>query len=62
MDEVGFDFDAVKAKWAERGYLIRGANGRYLLYKSINGTQAYYVQLSLESKTEMEEVDDVAPF
>lgn len=62
MDEVGFDFDAVKAKWAERDYLVRGANGRYLHYKSINGAQAYYVQISLESTTELEDFDGEVPF
>lgn len=61
MDEVGFDFDAVKAKWADRGYLIRGFGGRYLHYKSINGVQAYYIQLSLSSPGEFVDVDPDEP-
>lgn len=58
MDEQGFDFDAIKSKWAHKGYLVRGIGGRYLHYKSINGVQAYYVNITLNKVDEYVEADD----
>lgn len=56
MEDVGFDFDAVKSKWAERGYLERDYKNRYTSYKSMNGTSAYYVKIILQPKDEFVEI------
>lgn len=55
MDNVGFDFDAVKSKWAERGYLEKHPNGRFVHYRSVNGAQAYYVKLALKPTENIEQ-------
>ncbi len=58
MDEQGFDFDAVKAKWVDKGYLERDYKNRYTCYRSLNGTQAYYVKIVLNKEGEFEEIDE----
>lgn len=45
MEDAGFDFDAVKAKWHEKGYLERNNQGKYHYHKSIGGIKAMYVKL-----------------
>lgn len=45
MTDEGFDFDAVKAKWAERGYLAKSTQGRYLHARRFNGGWASFVRL-----------------
>lgn len=41
----GFDFEAVKKKWCERGYLIRNSQGRFYGAYTLNKVTAYYVRL-----------------
>lgn len=41
----GFEFDAVKKKWAEKQYLIKNSTGRYVHCTTVNGTKANYVNL-----------------
>ena len=45
MNKNGFDFDACKKKWSERGYLVL-TNGRYSSHESFRGVKAYYVKLN----------------
>lgn len=45
MDEAGFDFDAVKAKWAKKSYIDRNAQGKFHHCKSIGGVKAMYVKI-----------------
>jgi hypothetical protein len=52
MDEVGFDFDAVKAKWAERGYLQKNSQGKY--HHTRNG--AMHIKIKFSQANELEEV------
>lgn len=59
MEDAGFDFDAVKAKWAERGYLERNAQGRFVHYRSINSTQAMYVKIALNTIKDFGGFDEV---
>ena len=39
MNEEGYDFDAVKAKWADKGYLIIDKDGKYSVRTYIDGTR-----------------------
>lgn len=39
MNEEGYDFDAVKAKWADKGYLIKDKDGKYSVRTYIDGTR-----------------------
>lgn len=61
MSDEGFDFDAVKAKWAERGYLERSAQGRYYQNLQKNGVKAMYVKIALTKRGEFEDFDDEEP-
>lgn len=45
LSDEGFDFDAVKSKWADRGYLERSAQGKFHHHKSIGGVKAMYVKI-----------------
>jgi hypothetical protein len=44
MVKNGFDFDACKKKWAERGY-VETYYGRYITKRSYKGQSGYYVGL-----------------
>lgn len=61
MSDEGFDFDAVKSKWAERGYLERSAQGRYHQNLQKNGVKAMYVKIALTKRGEFEDFDDEEP-
>ena len=64
MTDEGFDFDAVKAKWAERGYIERSSQGRYFQSLSKHGAKAMYVKIALIKDGEFEDIDedDELPF
>lgn len=62
MDEAGFDFESVKTKWDEKGYIERNSQGRYAFYKSINGVKTSYVKLSQSRFEEDVEPDKELPF
>jgi putative DNA primase/helicase len=47
MEEQGFDFDAVKTKWAERGYIELNSQGRYIHQRTINNVRASFVKVAL---------------
>lgn len=58
MDAEGFDFDAVKVKWAENGYLEKNPRGKFMHFRSIFGAQAWYVKVVLNTRDEIVQVDD----
>ena len=41
----GFEFDAVKKKWSDKGYLIKNTAGRYSHYTAAYGVKANYIKL-----------------
>lgn len=43
LANMGYDFNAVKSKWAERGYLVKNSQGRYTGRYYVNGQHANYV-------------------
>ena len=45
LDEKGISFEAVKAKWDEKGYLIRNAQGRFAHTTSCYGAVGRYMKL-----------------
>ena len=48
LRNIGFHFDAVKKQWAEQGYLLKNAYGKYASRASIDGENAYYVCLKFD--------------
>lgn len=46
LKEGGFDFDAVKKKWADKGYLERTTQQRFIHKDSYGGVKAYSVRLA----------------
>ena len=59
MSDAGYDFDAVKKRWAADGRLEQGKRGM-AHYMSICGIKAYYIKLVMSDLTE-EKLDDL-PF
>lgn len=47
MSAVGFEFDAVKRKWAENEYLIKNSMGRYLHQTKCFGVKGTYTKIKL---------------
>lgn len=47
LDTKGISFEAVKAKWDEKGYLIKNAQGRYTHSTSCFGSAGRYMKLSV---------------
>lgn len=43
LTRLGFEFAAVKKKWANKGYLIRNSQGRYYGCYSVNNVKGNYV-------------------
>ena len=48
LQNIGFNFDAVKKKWAEKGYLLKNSNERYASNLMIDGEKGYYVCLKYD--------------
>ena len=48
LRNIGFSFDAVKKQWAEQGYLLKNAYGKYASRAVIGGENAYYVCLQFD--------------
>ena len=48
LRNIGFNFDAVKKKWAEQGYLIKDKNGRYANHTKVDSEKGYYVRLKYD--------------
>lgn len=63
----GFEFDAVKKKWADKGYLIKNPAGRYIHCTAVNGSKANYIKLCFvgnfaQIKDEEDPDEDDIPF
>ena len=48
LRNIGFHFDAVKKQWAEQGYLLKNASGRYANCTKVDGEKGYYVCLKYD--------------
>ncbi len=46
LAKQGFSFDAVKQKWADKSYLIKNTQGKFIHKDSINGVKFYSVRLN----------------
>lgn len=60
MQRMGFDFEACKKKWDEKGYIKRNKVGRLQHYTSISGHKAYCICVSMPA--EPEEIEIPAEF
>lgn len=47
LSDEGYDFEAVKTKWAEKGYLIKNSEGRYMHHTKCYGIKATYIKIRL---------------
>ncbi|MBQ9698425.1 MAG: hypothetical protein IJV46_07780 [Acidaminococcaceae bacterium] len=48
LQAIGFNFDAVKKQWAEKGYLLKSTSGRYANYTKVDNAKDYYVRLKYD--------------
>jgi hypothetical protein len=61
MSVEGFEFDAVKAKWVDRGYIECNSQGRYHHVRTVNGVRAQHIKIKLapeEGQDDSEAADD----
>lgn len=56
MSENGFEFNAVKKKWADKGYLIRNSQQKLLHATTCNGIKSMYIKFN-QNKTSLPETD-----
>ena len=47
MTSKGFEFDAVKSKWRDKGYLIPNSQGKLVHWTHCSGIKAIYIKLKL---------------
>ena len=45
LNEGGFDFNAVKSKWAQRGFLVPNSKGRYVHQTKCHNIKGNYIKL-----------------
>ena len=58
MGKAGFEFDAVKAAWCERGLLIKNSQGRFHHKTSVGGTMGIFIKISLDTEPDAEPISD----
>jgi hypothetical protein len=49
LQNIGFNYDAVKKQWAKQGYILKNAYGKYVSRISIDGENSYYVCLKYDA-------------
>ena len=47
LQDKGYDYGSIMPKFAERGYIMRTSQGKYVHHLSTYGIKAYYVKLKL---------------
>lgn len=52
LDKAGFDYSAIKKKWAEAGHLLKTVQGKYFMVISLNGYRANYIFLKILKEQE----------
>lgn len=50
MNDEGYDFDAVKSKWAEKGYVLKDKDGKFSVKTYVDGTRPRCVWILFEPK------------
>ena len=48
LQNIGFNFDAVKKKWAAKKYLLTTTQNKYADHASVEGEKGYYVRLKYD--------------
>lgn len=47
LDQNGFDYTAVNRKWAEKGYLVRNSQGKFIHSTKVYGIKSSYIKFNL---------------
>lgn len=58
LSQAGFSFDAVKAKWAELGRLVRNSQGKFVHQRKINNASASFIKLRISSVEERRQSEE----
>lgn len=48
LNKIGFDFNAIKKKWLEKGYLEPNSQGRYFHRTSLSGIKSNFVKIRIK--------------
>lgn len=65
LNDKGYDFEAVKREWENKGYIKRNANGFFRWYKTINKTKSGCIRIVMQDDFQQETMtdeDDDLPF
>lgn len=64
LNLVGFNFESVKKKWFEKGYIEKNSQGRYFHQRKINEVTTLYIKLILPSECTLtqQEIEEDNPF
>ena len=55
----GFNFDAIKKKWADSYYLVRNCQGRYFNQTSVGGIKAMFVDIVIDDEVIQRKKGDI---
>lgn len=65
LNDKGYDFEAVKREWENKGYIKRNANGYFRWYKTINKMKSGCIRIVMQDDFQQETMaddDDDLPF
>lgn len=62
MSAEGFEFDAVKSKWAEKGYIEKNTVGRYIHTKHLYGIRTKCIKINIANNDNENMETDGEPF
>ena len=52
LEKESFDYTAISKKWAEKGYLVKNSQGKFVHQTKVYGIKASYVKIVMESSTD----------
>lgn len=52
LERESFDYAAISKKWAEKGYLVKNSQGKFVHQTKVYGIKASYVKIVMESSTD----------
>lgn len=62
LDQNGYDYTAVSKKWAEKKYLERNSQGKYIHSTKVYGIKSSYIKVVLQQDEEEPEEEDFVSF
>lgn len=55
LDQAGYDYTAISRKWAEREYIAKNSQGKYVHQTKVYGIKASYIKINMQSDIETDQ-------